>query len=59
MGIGSAGTPPWVDEKAIDEEKHEHTDITKDSKNQRLAKENAELKKRIKELEAEIKKLKK
>ena len=59
MGLGSAGTPPWVDERAIDEEKHEHLDSKKDAKIQRLEKENTELKKRIKELEAEIKKLKK
>ena len=59
MGIGSAGTPPWVDEKAIDEEKHEHSDSKKEAKIIGLEKENAELKKRIKELEAELKKLKK
>ncbi len=59
MGIGSAGTPPWVDEKAIDEEKHEHSDSKKEVKIIGLEKENAELKKRIKELEAELKKLKK
>jgi molecular chaperone GrpE (heat shock protein) len=59
MGLGSAGTPPWVDEKAIDEEKHEHSDTEKDSKIQGLEKENSELKKRIEKLEAELKKLKK
>ena len=59
MGWGSAGTPPWVDEKAIDEEKHEHKDTKNDSKIQTIEKENAALKKRIKELEAELKKLKK
>ncbi len=59
MGLGSAGTPPWVDERAIDEEKHEHLDSKKDAKIQRLEKENAELKKRIKELETEIRKPKK
>jgi predicted RNase H-like nuclease (RuvC/YqgF family) len=59
MGLGSAGTPPWVDEKAIDEEKHEHKDSKSDSRIQALEKENAELKKRIKELETEIKKIKK
>ena len=59
MGLGSAGTPPWVDEKAIDEEKHEHLDSKKDAKIQRLEKENTELKKRIKELEEELKELKK
>jgi cell division protein FtsB len=59
MGLGSAGTPPWVDEKAIDEEKHEHSDTKKDTIIKGLQKENAELTKRIKELETEIKKLKK
>jgi hypothetical protein len=58
MGLGSAGTPPWVDEKAIDEEKHEHADTKKEAKIQVLEKENAELKKRIKTLETELKKLK-
>jgi molecular chaperone GrpE (heat shock protein) len=55
MGLGSAGTPPWVDEKAIDEEKHEHSDTKKDSKIKGLEKENSELKKRIEKLEAELK----
>jgi molecular chaperone GrpE (heat shock protein) len=59
MGLGSAGTPPWVDEKSIDEEKHEHLDTKKDAKIKGLEKENAELKKRLKEMEAELKKLKK
>jgi predicted RNase H-like nuclease (RuvC/YqgF family) len=59
MGIGSAGTPPWVDEKAIDEEKHQHDDSEQTAKIKLLEKENAKLKKRIKELEDELKKLKK
>ena len=58
MGLGSAGTPPWVDEKAIDEEKHKHIDTEQTAKIKALEKENAELKKRVKELEAEITKLK-
>ena len=44
MGWGSAGTPPWVDEKAIDKENRE--------------KEISEYKARIKSLEDENKKLK-
>lgn len=59
MGWGSAGTPPWVDEKVIDEEKHVRTDSEKDSKIKALEKENAELKKRIDELVIELKKLRK
>ncbi len=59
MGWGSAGTPPWVDEKAIDQEKHQHGDSEQTEKIKALEKENIELKKRIKELENELKKLKK
>ncbi len=59
MGWGSAGTPPWVDEKAIDEEKHEHKDSKQESMLKALEKENAELKKRINALEKELEKLKK
>ena len=59
MGLGSAGPPPWVDEKAQDEEKHVQTDSDKDVKINALEKENAELKKRIKKMETELKKGKK
>jgi cell division protein FtsB len=59
MGWGSAGTPPWVDEKAIDQEKHQRKDGQQTAKIEALEKENAELKQRIKELEDEVKKLKK
>ena len=59
MGWGRAGTPPWVDEKTIEEEKHKQGDSEQDTKIKALERENAELKKRVKELEAEIKKLKK
>src|SRR3972149_1829500 len=51
MGYGSAGTPPWVDEENIDREKAAATIKA-------LEKENAALKKRIKQLEEELKKLK-
>jgi cell division protein FtsB len=52
MGFGSAGTPPWVDEEKIDKEKAA-------AKIEALEKENEALKKRIKQLEGELKKLKK
>jgi cell division protein FtsB len=59
MGLGSAGTPPWVDEKAIDAEKHQKGDSEQTAKIKTLEKDNANLKKRVKELETELKKLKK
>lgn len=59
MGWGSAGTPPWVDEEKIDEEKKEKTVTECTATIKALEKENAALKKRVKELEAELKKLKK
>jgi len=59
MGMGSAGTPPWVDEEKIDEEKKETTVTEHEAKLKALEKENAKLKKQIKELEAKLKKLKK
>jgi hypothetical protein len=52
MGYGSAGTPPWVDEEHVDDEKAA-------AKIKALEKENETLKKRIKQLEEELKKLKK
>ena len=59
MGWGSAGTPPWVDEKGIDDEKKEKTVAECTAKIKALKQENESLKKRVKELEAELKKLKK
>jgi len=59
MGWGSAGTPPWVDEEKIDAEKKEKTVVECTSIIKALEKENEALKKRIKELENELKKLKK
>ncbi len=59
MGWGSAGTPPWVDEEAQDAEKKEKTVAECTIKIKALQQENEALKKRIKELEAELKKLKK
>ncbi len=55
MGWGSAGTPPWVDEETIEKEKHEKTAADKDQKIAALEKENAKLRKRISELETELK----
>ena len=52
MGYGSAGTPPWVDEEAHDAEKAA-------ARIKALEKENENLKKRVKQLEDEVKRLKK
>ena len=60
MGYGSAGTPPWVDEEKIDEEKKQKREISEHiNRIKVLEKENATLKKRIKQLEDELKKAKK
>jgi predicted RNase H-like nuclease (RuvC/YqgF family) len=59
MGYGSAGTPPWVDEEKIDAEKKEDKTAEYTAKINALEKENEALKKRIKQLEGELKKLKK
>jgi septal ring factor EnvC (AmiA/AmiB activator) len=60
MGMGSAGTPPWVDEEEIDEEKKQKKEISEHvNRIKALEKENATLKKRIKQLEDELKKAKK
>ena len=59
MGYGSAGTPPWVDEEDIDDEKKEGKTAEYTAKIKALEKENEVLKKRIKQLEDELKKLKK
>ena len=59
MGWGSAGTPPWVDEEKIDAEKKEKTVAECTAIIKALEKENVALKKRVKELESELKKQKK
>ena len=60
MGYGSAGTPPWIDEEKIDEEKKQKKEISEHiNRIKALEKENATLKKRIKQLEDELKKAKK
>ena len=59
MGYGSAGTPPWVDEEKIDAEKKKQKAAQDAEKIGALEKEDAALKKRIKQLEDELKKSKK
>ena len=59
MGYGSAGTPPWVDEEDIDDEKKEDKTAEYTAKIKALQKENEALRKRIKQLEDELKKSKK
>ena len=59
MGWGSGGTPPWVDEEKIDEEKRKQKAAQDAAKIKALEKENEALKKRVKQLEDELKKLKK
>ena len=59
MGWGSSGTPPWVDEKEIDEEKMKDKAAQDAAKIKALQEENETLKKRVKQLEEEIRKLQK
>ena len=59
MGLGSAGTPPWVDGEHIDAEKRKQKAEQDAAKIKALEKENEALKKRVKQLEDELKKLKK
>ena len=59
MGWGSSGTPPWVDEEQIDREKRKQEAARDAAKIKALEEENETLKKRIKQLEDELKKLKK
>jgi len=59
LGWGSSGTPPWVDDKRIDEEKKEHQNLRDLTKIKALEKENEALKKKIRDLEEELEKLKK
>ena len=59
MGYGSAGTPAWVDEERIDEEKKKQKSAADAAKLKALEKENEALKKRVSQLEAELKKAKK
>jgi predicted RNase H-like nuclease (RuvC/YqgF family) len=59
MGWGSSGTPPWVDAKNLDEEKRKQKAAQDAAKIKALEEENEALKKRIKQLEDELEKLKK
>ena len=59
MGWGSSGTPPWVDEEGINEEKRKQKASQDARKIMVLQEENETLKKRVKQLEEELKKLKK
>jgi predicted RNase H-like nuclease (RuvC/YqgF family) len=59
MGWGSSGTPPWVNAEKIDEEKKKQRAAQDVARIKELEKENEALKKRIKQLENELKKLKK
>jgi predicted nucleic acid-binding Zn-ribbon protein len=59
MGWGSGGTPPWVNAEKMDEEKKKQKAVQDAAKIEALEKENAALKKRIKQLEDELEKLKK
>lgn len=58
MGYGSAGTPPWVDEEKIDEERKELKNAKNEAILKALQKENAALRKRVKQLEDELQRLK-
>ena len=59
MGYGSSGTPPWVDEEKIDREKKKQKTIEAMAEIKALEQENEKLKKRIKQLEDELKRAKK
>ena len=54
MGWGSAGTPPWVDEKAIDKENREKEISEYEARIKSLEDENKKLKEKIKKLEEAI-----
>ena len=59
LGWGSSGTPPWVDEKGIDEERRKQKATQDAVRIKALEKENEALKKRVEQLEEELKKLRK
>jgi|OpeIllAssembly_1097287.scaffolds.fasta_scaffold648430_2 cell division protein FtsB len=59
MGYGSAGTPPWVDEEKIDEERRNRKAAENEARLKELQKENETLRKQVKQLESELQKLKK
>ena len=57
--MGSNTTPPWVDEEIVDKEKKKKIDLDNIVKINNLQKENEKLKKQIKHLEDELKRIKK
>jgi predicted nucleic acid-binding Zn-ribbon protein len=59
MGWGSAGTPPWVDEKDIDRDKMRQKAAEDAARIKALEEENEALKKRVNQLEEELRELKK
>jgi len=59
MGWGSSGTPPWVNAEKIDEEKKKRKVARDAARIKALEEENEALKKRVKQLEDELRKLKK
>jgi predicted RNase H-like nuclease (RuvC/YqgF family) len=59
LGWGSGGTPPWVDEEKIDENKRKQKTAQDAAKIKALEEENEALKKQVKQLEDKLKKLKK
>ena len=59
MGWGSSGPPPWVDEGTMEEAEKKRKAEECVKKIEALEKENQELKKRVKQLEAQLKKSRK
>lgn len=59
MGYGSAGTPPWIDERRAEENERKRKEAENAARIEALEKENEQLKKRITELETELRKIKK
>jgi len=59
MGWGSSGTPAWVNAEKIDEEKKKRKAARDAARIKALEEENEALKKRVKQLEDELRKLKK
>ncbi len=58
MGWGSSGPPPWVDARDLDGERQKEKAKQDATKIKALEEENKILKKRIKQLESELEKLK-
>ena len=59
MGWGSAGTPPWIGAKKLDEDKRRQKAAQDATNIKALEEENEALKKRVKQLEDELEKLRK